>query len=142
MSRHNTTVVGAVTAAAAVALATVAYLGYSRASYRRRRSRLEQQIDNVISNPPSSAATTPAQIHDPSLPRQFDEDLIQEFLARNYAFFGPQGMQDIRSASVVVVGCGGVGSWAALMLLRRFVVSPLGTVLSGLFLGSLFFLMR
>jgi hypothetical protein len=49
---------------------------------------------------------------------QYDEDLIREQLARNYAFFGEEGMQRIRQATVVVVGCGGVGSWAAVMLVR------------------------
>ncbi|KAL0571258.1 hypothetical protein V5O48_010706 [Marasmius crinis-equi] len=48
----------------------------------------------------------------------YDEELIREQLARNYAFFGEEGMQNIRGKSVVVVGCGGVGSWAAIMLVR------------------------
>lgn len=48
----------------------------------------------------------------------FDEGLIREQLARNYAFFGEEGMAKIRSATVVIVGCGGVGSWTAMMLAR------------------------
>jgi hypothetical protein len=48
----------------------------------------------------------------------FDEGLIREQLSRNYAFFGEAGMSKIRRATVVVVGCGGVGSWAAMMLAR------------------------
>jgi tRNA threonylcarbamoyladenosine dehydratase len=48
----------------------------------------------------------------------YDEGLIKEQLARNYAFFGEEGMASIRKATVVVVGCGGVGSWAAMMLAR------------------------
>ena len=48
----------------------------------------------------------------------YDESLIREQLARNYAFFGEEGMQKIRQGNVVVVGCGGVGSWAAVMLVR------------------------
>lgn len=35
-------------------------------------------------------------------------------------------MAKIRKSYVVVVGCGGVGSWAALMLLRRCDAKPLG----------------
>ena len=31
-------------------------------------------------------------------------------------------MAKVRESYVVVVGCGGVGSWAALMLLRRYVL--------------------
>ncbi|KAJ7052648.1 ubiquitin-protein ligase molybdopterin-converting factor [Mycena amicta] len=37
-------------------------------------------------------------------------------IRRNYAFFGEESMARIRKARVVVVGCGGVGSWAAVML--------------------------
>jgi hypothetical protein len=42
-------------------------------------------------------------------------------LARNYVFLGEEGMALVRKSYVVVVGCGGVGSWAALMLLRSYV---------------------
>lgn len=48
----------------------------------------------------------------------YDEELIREQLARCYAFFGDEGMSRIREKSVVVVGCGGVGSWVAVMLVR------------------------
>lgn len=46
------------------------------------------------------------------------DELVREQLARNYAFFGEEGMASIRGASVVVVGCGGVGSWVAVTLVR------------------------
>jgi ThiF family len=49
-----------------------------------------------------------------------DEELIREQMARNYAFFGEDGMKRIRSSRVTIVGCGGVGSWAAIMLARRY----------------------
>lgn len=52
----------------------------------------------------------------------YDEDLIREQLARNYSFFGDEGMARVRAGSVVIVGCGGVGSWAAVMLARSCVV--------------------
>ncbi|CCX05683.1 Similar to Uncharacterized protein YKL027W; acc. no. P36101 [Pyronema omphalodes CBS 100304] len=48
----------------------------------------------------------------------WDEDLILEQLARNRVFLGDEGLQKVRDAYVVVVGCGGVGSWAATMLVR------------------------
>ncbi|KZT26172.1 ubiquitin-protein ligase molybdopterin-converting factor [Neolentinus lepideus HHB14362 ss-1] len=48
----------------------------------------------------------------------FDDELVREQLARNYAFFGEEGMAKIRGGSVVIIGCGGVGSWAAVMLAR------------------------
>ncbi|EST08144.2 UBA/THIF-type NAD/FAD binding fold [Kalmanozyma brasiliensis GHG001] len=49
---------------------------------------------------------------------QWDESLIREQLSRNYSFLGEEGMTAIRNSFVIVVGAGGVGSWAALMLLR------------------------
>lgn len=49
---------------------------------------------------------------------EYNEDLIREQLARNYAFFGEEGMRKVCRGSVVIIGCGGVGSWAAVMLAR------------------------
>ncbi|WVF68768.1 hypothetical protein IAT40_003540 [Kwoniella sp. CBS 6097] len=49
---------------------------------------------------------------------EFDEGLIREQLTRNYNFLGEEAMAKVRDSYVVVVGCGGVGSWCALMLLR------------------------
>lgn len=124
MQQHRTTVLAATAAAASVAsvaAVSVAYLAFSRASARRRRAQLKRDVASVISHPHSPAGyDAPASsLPESGLPRQFDDTLVREFLARNYAFFGEQGMADIRQSSVVVVGCGGVGSWAALMLLRR-----------------------
>lgn len=49
---------------------------------------------------------------------EYDEELIMEQLARNRAFFGDDGLKKIRGGFVIVVGAGGVGSWAATMLAR------------------------
>ncbi|CEQ41590.1 SPOSA6832_03325, partial [Sporobolomyces salmonicolor] len=46
------------------------------------------------------------------------EVIIREALARNYVFFGDEQMDRIRDKFVVVVGLGGVGSAAAVMLVR------------------------
>ncbi|KAG9029378.1 hypothetical protein FRB95_005385 [Tulasnella sp. JGI-2019a] len=48
----------------------------------------------------------------------YNETLIREQLSRNYSFFGEKGMNKVRKGRVVIVGCGGVGSWAAVMLIR------------------------
>ena len=48
----------------------------------------------------------------------YDEELVLEQLARNRAFFGDDGVARIRKGFVIVVGAGGVGSWAATMLAR------------------------
>ncbi|OMJ17765.1 tRNA threonylcarbamoyladenosine dehydratase, partial [Smittium culicis] len=44
--------------------------------------------------------------------------LFAEQLSRNCSFFGADNLECIKSSFVVVVGAGGVGSWAALMLIR------------------------
>ncbi|ORY11903.1 hypothetical protein BCR34DRAFT_624581 [Clohesyomyces aquaticus] len=48
----------------------------------------------------------------------YDEDLILEQLARNRVFLTDGGLETLRAAFVVVVGCGGVGSHAAAALAR------------------------
>lgn len=48
----------------------------------------------------------------------YSEELIQEQLARNYAFLTPEGMEKVRSQRIVIVGAGGVGSWVSTMLVR------------------------
>ncbi|CAG8555005.1 11962_t:CDS:2 [Acaulospora morrowiae] len=50
--------------------------------------------------------------------KQFDETLIREQLARNIAFLGEEGVNKLRKSFIIIVGAGGVGSWAALMLVR------------------------
>ncbi|KAL7269858.1 hypothetical protein RUND412_007457 [Rhizina undulata] len=49
---------------------------------------------------------------------EWDEDLILEQLARNRVFLGDEGLRKVRGSFIIIVGCGGVGSWAATMLLR------------------------
>ncbi|KAJ8098249.1 hypothetical protein POJ06DRAFT_258959 [Lipomyces tetrasporus] len=49
---------------------------------------------------------------------EWDPDLIDEQLARNRVFLGDEGLQKVRNAFVIVVGCGGVGSWIVAMLVR------------------------
>ena len=119
---------------------------YNTTSRRRKRRELDDDIRRSL----SSSAAVAGQSHTP-VPQEFaqgkrrhitgdgleeseisiggagayeyDEELVREQLARNYAFFGDEGMSKIRKGSVVVVGCGGVGSWAAVMLVRSCVRS-------------------
>ncbi|KIM28523.1 hypothetical protein M408DRAFT_47445, partial [Serendipita vermifera MAFF 305830] len=72
----------------------------------------ETSIASAITKGASIASSIPLSV------AGFDEALIREQLARNYAFFGEEGMSKIRNATIVIVGCGGVGSWAAIMLAR------------------------
>ncbi|PLN86364.1 hypothetical protein BDW42DRAFT_159097 [Aspergillus taichungensis] len=48
----------------------------------------------------------------------YDDDLILEQLARNRVFLGDEGLEKLRSAFIIVVGCGGVGSHAVASLTR------------------------
>lgn len=48
----------------------------------------------------------------------YAEEVILEQLTRNQAFLTPAGLQKVRDAVVVVVGCGGVGSHCAAALAR------------------------
>jgi len=102
------------------------YSTYSRLEKRRNLDRdvkrsieehdvLEQKAVEKANKtvPPIGMSFSVGPTSDPE-----SEELIREQLARNYAFFGVDGMQKIRSGNVVVVGCGGVGSWAAVMLVR------------------------
>ena len=47
-----------------------------------------------------------------------DDDITREHLTRNIQFFGEQPVVSLRNAFVVIVGVGGVGSHAAMALLR------------------------
>ncbi|KAL6937364.1 hypothetical protein ACO0RG_003869 [Hanseniaspora osmophila] len=50
--------------------------------------------------------------------KKYDDSLFREQLARNYAFLGEQGMENLKKQYITVVGCGGVGSWVVTMLVR------------------------
>ncbi|KAG0052327.1 hypothetical protein BGZ83_002720 [Gryganskiella cystojenkinii] len=85
------------------------------------RKQAQSQITNKNVAPTNAVADqkqqplSPAQ-DDTSLP--FDEELIQEQLARNIAFLGEDGVTNLRKSFVIVVGAGGIGSWAASMLIK------------------------
>lgn len=127
LTRHRTDLL---LTAAATAFATYSLLSlYHSRSRRSRRADLADHINRALA---SGAAE--ARIHEPSPspplpipdiapepepgPEHYAEELVREQLARNYAFLREDGVSRVRTASVVVVGCGGVGSWAAVMLAR------------------------
>jgi hypothetical protein len=119
---HKTQLIAtAVGASLATAGLLTAYNSYTK---RERRKNLNNEIFRSIASSGSStdiksyAPTPPLEVVQPTEGFKYDEDLIREQLARNYAFFGDEGMSKIRRGRVVIVGCGGVGSWAAVMLAR------------------------
>ncbi len=133
---HKTQLVVTAVAASAATIGVIsAYNQYTR---RTKRQELDRHIlRSVVSKPGESARSAPPspitlnsrlpppyEIQVAGSGSGYDEDLVREHLARNYAFFGDEGMSKIRKGKVVVVGCGGVGSWAAVMLVRSYVSLP------------------
>ncbi|KAG0360449.1 hypothetical protein BG005_010672 [Podila minutissima] len=109
-------------------------LGYQGSQRKRRVQQLKDDLRGSIPPPPAnfdqlhnnnmglpSAQKQVSQQtqspQDDSVP-QFDEELVREQLARNIAFLGEEGVEKLRNSFVVIVGAGGVGSWAASMLIR------------------------
>jgi hypothetical protein len=129
LSSHRVQLFAAAAAASIVtATAITTYNSYTK---RERRKHLNEDIKRSLASSLTGELTPPERLVTPdnarSLPmpstgdHEYDEELIREQLARNYAFFGEEGMAKIRGGTVVIVGCGGVGSWAAVMLARSCV---------------------
>ncbi|KZT08135.1 uncharacterized protein LAESUDRAFT_736059 [Laetiporus sulphureus 93-53] len=133
-SHHTQLIFAAIVASATTAGLLSAYQHYAKAIKRR-------ELDKEILRSLAGRDSQPLPITEPKTtwkPRiedlaeheivlatklqgedyEYDEELIREQLARNYAFFGDESMAKIRKGTVVVIGCGGVGSWAAVMLVR------------------------
>jgi hypothetical protein len=116
------------TAVAACAITILSVASYQSATKRKRRLELQREVkDALASTPPESelsldhpafALPKPQDLGAQLSSKNFDETIVREMLARNYAFLGEQPMNKVRGGRVVVVGCGGVGSWAAVMLMR------------------------
>lgn len=130
--------------AVASSLATVgAISSYNTYTRRQRRRQLQDDIRHALAREDSFSSSDlpdPSQIQTPAnastsnllqervepikeriLRGEQPEELFREQLARCYALFKEEGMERVRKAKVVVVGCGGVGSWAAVMLVRSCV---------------------
>lgn len=124
-----------VVACVSAGFTSVSILSYQAARRRVRRSKLRDEVDREVKlgqdeelvdfthAPESSLAASrqPSSAGTPTTrkPKKPTSDvIIREALARNYVFFGDEGMRKVRQSFVVVVGCGGVGSAAATMLVR------------------------
>ncbi|ELU42354.1 ubiquitin-protein ligase molybdopterin-converting factor [Rhizoctonia solani AG-1 IA] len=124
---ENARLAGAAVAASALTLLSVTT--YQSAMKQKRRELLQKEVkDALATTPPEPELHSTSQLSAADLvldesrldiaARRYDETIIKEMLARNYAFFGEESMKKVRGGRVVVVGCGGVGSWAAVMLMR------------------------
>ena len=126
---HRTQLVLTATSACVITSALfTAYNAYRRSE--RRRDLHEDVLRSITSHGEPPTRRHPATTEEgptqetyirPNFIGGYNEDLIKEQLARNYSFFGDESMARVRAGSVVVVGCGGVGSWAAVMLVRSCV---------------------
>lgn len=125
LQSHKTQLV--LTALAASAATAGLFSAYNHHTRRQKRRTLNEDVlrslashetkkKDVLTDGLLPGKATPQE--SPALTKDYSEELIREQLARNYAFFGEEGMAKIRRGKVVVVGCGGVGSWAAVMLVR------------------------
>ncbi|CAJ2504383.1 Uu.00g117770.m01.CDS01 [Anthostomella pinea] len=130
----NSRVQLAATAIVSGAVAASAVLGYQRL---RREERIHELKDSIPSQDDegeealrrlnsfggSSSNADKEDLRNEILARRaqagdYDDELILEQLARNRVFLTPAGLDKLRSAFVVVVGCGGVGSHCAAALAR------------------------
>jgi tRNA threonylcarbamoyladenosine dehydratase len=128
-SHRTQLVLTALTASLATAGLLSLYSTYSRLEKRRSLDRDVQRSISALDEEDALKANVADKANNTTQPLEETstdgteygvqtEELIREQLARNYTFFGAEGMKKIRRATVVVVGCGGVGSWAAVMLVR------------------------
>ena len=118
----------ATAAAAACAFTLLSVTTYQSFEKRKRRRELQREVKEALARTPPEhelnsdhfAVTPPeTEIMDSKISSaNFDETIVREMLARNYAFLGEEAMAKVRNGRVVVIGCGGVGSWAAVMLMR------------------------
>ena len=121
LQSHKTQLV--LTALAASAATASLFSLYNNHTRRQKRRTLNDDIIRALASKETNHKTPildgPAMTQEPqAFTGDYSEELIREQLARNYAFFGEEGMEKIRRGKVVVIGCGGVGSWAAVMLVR------------------------
>lgn len=140
LQSHKTQLLlAAVAGSAATVAAFSSYQVYTR---KQRRQQLRDEIREALAHQDSSAQlvdpinqfTAPEDIlnliservepvRERILRGEHPDELFREQLARCYALFKEDGMERIRKSKVVIVGCGGVGSWAAVMLVRSCVQS-------------------
>ncbi|OBZ91476.1 tRNA threonylcarbamoyladenosine dehydratase [Choanephora cucurbitarum] len=121
VEKHPNTVQLTLTAIAASALTASSILTYQANKRRFRARSLKEELKEAELR--STVDLTPlGTVHGrqtmPIPPTLYSEQVIDEQLSKNTAFLGKEGARKVRDAFVVIVGAGGVGSWAALMLLR------------------------
>ncbi|CAO3633063.1 unnamed protein product [Mucor hiemalis] len=124
LDKHQSAVQLTLTAVAASALTATSIISYQSSQRRLRAKSLkdelreaEERSHNVINLTPVGTVNNGRHNVLPP-PTIFDDKLIGEQLSKNTEFLGEKGSRKVRESFVIVVGAGGVGSWAALMLMR------------------------
>ncbi|KAI7833374.1 hypothetical protein BX661DRAFT_178286 [Kickxella alabastrina] len=113
-----------VTTAVAASAVTASVMWGTRQVQRKKRVRdlkkttIEMQEFDELHSASQESLSAEVTKQTPISLSSNEEALIREQLARHYAFLGDAGMEKVRGGFVVVVGAGGVGSWAAMMLVR------------------------
>ncbi|KAI0437507.1 ubiquitin-protein ligase molybdopterin-converting factor [Xylaria telfairii] len=121
----------AATAIASGAVVASTILGYQHLRQEKRIHRLKRSIPSLANDDEAlrkldsfgGGSTDKEDTRNEMLARRaqagdYDEDLILEQLARNSVFLTPEGLDKLRGAFVIVVGCGGVGSHSTAALAR------------------------
>ncbi|KAI0218051.1 hypothetical protein L0F63_006912, partial [Massospora cicadina] len=117
-SSHSTQLlIVAILASALTATSILTFQGVGTGSKRK-----DEDEEQVLRKVRSLNALGIDKKHDYGTEFEISEDdsevLIEEQLSRNSTFLGGEGMAKLRRAKVIIVGAGGVGSWAAVMLAR------------------------
>lgn len=120
--KHPNTIQLTLTTVAASALTATSILSYQSSQRRLRARSLKDELReaeerHIIDLTPVGTVNNGSHSILPP-PTIFDDKLIQEQLSKNTEFLGEKGTGKVRESFVVIVGAGGVGSWAALMLMR------------------------
>ncbi|KAF9586234.1 hypothetical protein BGW38_008216 [Lunasporangiospora selenospora] len=121
-SQSTQMILVAAVASAATATAILSYQGAER-RHHARHSKKRSEGSMGLSSAPSQqflGDSPKEQDTGSNAPATglFDEELVQEQLARNIAFLGEDGVAKLRKSFVIVVGAGDIGSWAATMLVK------------------------
>jgi FlaA1/EpsC-like NDP-sugar epimerase len=124
VSRNQDAVRLTLTVVATSALTATSILGFQAVKRRRKVKSIKEEVAAAPIHSTQLTSYGTLQLNEnnfgKNLPQrlEFEESLIHEQLSRNIAFLGEENVQKLRKSFVIVVGAGGVGSWAALMLLR------------------------
>ncbi|KAF2966910.1 hypothetical protein GQX73_g6658 [Xylaria multiplex] len=128
----NSRVQLAATAIASGAVVAGAILGYQRLQREERIHKLKSSIPSLANDNEAlrkldsfggASKADKEDLRNEILARRaqagdYDDELILEQLARNRVFLTPEGLDKLRGAFVIVVGCGGVGSHCTAALAR------------------------